>query len=414
MVNANFLAGVQSQEALADLYAGAVDRTRKTAAYNALRSAYGDVAGDPVAATQLENLRQSQELFPTTIATQRQQLSQARELQPGLAPQQAAILAATKAGTEATQDRTAAEQLERRKNNLLAAARGIKAGMARGGDPGVLFDQYAPVLGYSPEDAAKDRAAIVANPGAVDDLIAALEKDTSPPSSRWQVVQDDKGNLFRLYADGRVEQVKRDDGKPIIGYQAPQAAARIAQREPEARQRTVAAETRGRLGAEAEATLPTLEEAAGLVDDKVDAVLAPDREKAFESLFGSPDFRGITQGGFGTYGEIPGSPAADAAADLKLLLGDVQRAAYESLRGGGAITNAERESIASAYASLERNQSWPSFKRQMQNYRNVVQGVLRAQRRRAGAAAAQPAEETAQPETEAVDYLEYFKRPESP
>lgn len=47
-----------------------VDRSRKDAAYNALHNTYGDIAGDPAAATDLQNLAQSAELQPGRVKAQ--------------------------------------------------------------------------------------------------------------------------------------------------------------------------------------------------------------------------------------------------------------------------------------------------------------------------------------------------------
>lgn len=91
------------------------DRSRKDAAYNALKNTYGDIAGDPEAATNLQNLAQSAELQPGRVQAQADTsaLSQAQarsvDANTGKVPGEIALTAAQTGSVDAGTAKTNAE-----------------------------------------------------------------------------------------------------------------------------------------------------------------------------------------------------------------------------------------------------------------------------------------------------------------
>lgn len=204
------------------------DQSRKSAAYNALRKSYGDVAGDPEAAlnmqaygqreltnpiavqqaqsnlkgTDLSNVGKEQEnvfnagadplklrgldLENTSRDLSNKQTSQntqfEAQLQPGKVAQQGATLAQTRAQTGLTGAETAHTQAEtaQAKLNLAtvegaqlrATAMGLLAGLSdtanKGGDIGAAFDKIAPQIaqfeGVTPDHLGPLRSKLVADP----------------------------------------------------------------------------------------------------------------------------------------------------------------------------------------------------------------------------------------------------------
>lgn len=90
-------------------------------------------------------------------------------------------------------------------------------------------------------------------------------------------------------------------------------------------------------------------------------------------IYGLPDLTRLDDGGFGSsVPPVPGSQSANALALLNQTIGDIQTAAYESLRGGGQITEAEREAVAQGIANLERAQSIQAALSAMRSLRGVL------------------------------------------
>lgn len=131
---------------------------RKASAYSALRNTYGDIAGDPAAAAELQKINESTQAFPLLQQGRQQAIDTSKQNME------------TSAATEAEKQRVT------RGNELLSGALFIQN--ARKRDPNVdvgqLFDRIAPTLNLSPQDAAAARATLTADPGAADDLVTAF------------------------------------------------------------------------------------------------------------------------------------------------------------------------------------------------------------------------------------------------
>lgn len=202
----NFLQGLEAGTRLQQSNENAA---RKSLAYNALKAAYGDVAGDPQAAATLEATKEKQTAFPDV-----QQQLRAKTSQENSAAKFADVRA------------KAAEQTQRNAA-LLNGATFIQSAIDRGADPGAAFDQIAPHLGMDPDLAAGTRAEIVKDPTSVKGFIAALQKHTAE-SNRFQVVQGSDGKVYRVTQDG-VEPLSTTEGKSLLGAQSVQGQERIDQ-----------------------------------------------------------------------------------------------------------------------------------------------------------------------------------------
>ncbi len=145
--------GKQSEDTDATLARG-----RKKAAYDALHKVYGDVAGDPEAAQQLQATAQGAEAFPL--------IQQGR--------QQAIDLSAAKMRED--QATTDEKQRQTRSGAVVSSALFIKNALERdpNADVGALYDRVSPILGLDPQTNAQTRAALVADPKSAGDIVTAF------------------------------------------------------------------------------------------------------------------------------------------------------------------------------------------------------------------------------------------------
>ncbi len=134
------------------------DIGRKSAAYGALHKVYGDVAGDPEAAQQLQATAQGAEAFPL--------IQQGR--------QQAIDLSAAKMRED--QATTDEKQRQTRSGAVVSSALFIKNALERdpNADVGALYDRVSPILGLDPQTNAQTRAALVADPKSAGDIVTAF------------------------------------------------------------------------------------------------------------------------------------------------------------------------------------------------------------------------------------------------
>lgn len=84
---------------------------------------------------------------------------------------------------------------------------------------------------------------------------------------------------------------------------------------------------------------------------------------------------------------VPGTNAADFNAVLDQIKGQAFLQAFESLKGGGQITEVEGTKATQAIARLERSQSEGEFVKSLQELRGIVANGLERARRKAGEAA---------------------------
>lgn len=118
--------------------------------------------------------------------------------------------------------------------------------------------------------------------------------------------------------------------------------------------------------------------------------------KAIEDVRNHPG-RGWGTGALGTIPGIPGTSQRGFVTALDQLKGKTFLEAFNSLRGGGAITEAEGSKATNAMARLDRAQTDKDFESALNDLRDVVKsGMLRAQAKARGAGRA-PAVQAQQP-----------------
>lgn len=392
---------------------------RKTAAYNALRAAYGDIAGDPETASRLQTYSQNEQAFPLVQRSRELSNSGAEQSQAQSAALHPGAVAAQGTANARNEQKLADEQQTARDKALLNGAYFIQNAVSRGVvDAAAAFDQIAPNLRLPPEQAAAVRAAIAKDPKVVNSFIEALSKKLND-SNRFQFFQDPSGKVFRAGAEGGAEAVNGPDGQPLVGYQAPIAQERIAQgdrrlgqqlelAQPEFKGNVAEAQAEGKVAGTTAANLPTFEAVLAHARERINEVRS---DPALDAIFGSPTLKKmLTNGGFGAFGAIPGTPAADAAANVKALVSQLRSQAYETLKGGGAITENESKFASEALANLERAQSKQSFMRELDNLNSVLDRAEKAikERARKPAGAAPPGGAPEQPQERDGDPLGLF------
>jgi hypothetical protein len=156
----------------------------------------------------------------------------------------------------------------------------------------------------------------------------------------------------------------------------------------------------GRLQAEAQNALPgalltaqsgitTINELIGdtSVDSKGKIVYGKQRPKAgFEAAVGMPSAGSL----FGVTNLFPGSEAADFKAAFEQVGGQAFLGAISTLKGSGAISEAEGSKATSAVTRMKLSQSEPEFIKAANDFRTVLEKGYKAAQQRAGAAPINP------------------------
>jgi hypothetical protein len=119
--------------------------------------------------------------------------------------------------------------------------------------------------------------------------------------------------------------------------------------------------------------LPKAEADGKLVMDTIDKALAPHPGKSWSV---GTMFKDIPA--------LPGTATADYRAILDQLGSQTFLEAYNSLKGGGAISNYEDKRASAAKARLSTAQSVPEFDKALQEYKEIVQSGVERMRTLAG------------------------------
>jgi len=214
-----------------DNYNVIIDRGRKDRAYEALRSVYGDIAGDPESATRMQQYGERERIAPGEWEAQQQALELGRQ----------------KIGQGSQAEKDAA--MQRRRTALLNGAQYVVSAMDRAKDAGasegsimdaaiVAFNRVAPSLGMSEEDIQSTRDALASDPNSARDTVAMLLGNDASAAARaqaaqqprYQIVQQPDGTIVRVPITGVGEAETVTVGnQPVRGYQAPQAQERLVQ-----------------------------------------------------------------------------------------------------------------------------------------------------------------------------------------
>jgi hypothetical protein len=123
--------------------------------------------------------------------------------------------------------------------------------------------------------------------------------------------------------------------------------------------------------AAAKAMLPKARLNAQNAFKNVDELLS---HKGLSAVVGMPN---PFQGGLG-FAEVPNTPAAGFRARLKQLQGTAFLEAYTTLKGGGAIANAEGQKAEQAVARMDTAQTEAEFREAMNDYKSAIQRGLDA------------------------------------
>lgn len=187
---------------------------RKRLAYNALRTTYGDIAGDPEAAASLQRTEQAGQLFP------------------GVLEQQKATLAEGNVQAEQRQAKSDQDKSDARVAATGRALDLLDATADQGGDIGAAFDRIAPILpalGVDPEHAGPLRQLILSNPGKIKDIRAAFEKQQAAQQQQDPVAVREYQFFQGLPPDKKAEYLNVKRSENLGQARVEQGAERLAQ-----------------------------------------------------------------------------------------------------------------------------------------------------------------------------------------
>lgn len=184
----------------------------------------------------------------------------------------------------------------------------------------------------------------------------------------FQPVQTAQGIMAFNARTGKVEPVMGPTGQPVVGIQAdPTAQGAIAGAK-------ASATAEGKGGAEARMNAPKVisqgEETIRLVDDLLKA-------PGFKQAVGGSRLMGVQN--------IPGTAAKDFDVRLDQLKGKQFLQAFETLRGGGQITEVEGKKATDAIARMNASGSEEEFTKAAREFQDVIRaGIERAKSAQSG------------------------------
>jgi hypothetical protein len=135
-----------------------------------------------------------------------------------------------------------------------------------------------------------------------------------------------------------------------------------------------AAEVAGKSGAEAQFNLPKVEQSANMM---LTAIRELKNDPALKSIVG-------LNGKFNPSVYIPGTPEQRALTRIKQINGQAFLQAYQTLRGGGQITEVEGQKATEAMGRLDRAQSYADYKTALDELETVINNGLNTARKQAG------------------------------
>jgi hypothetical protein len=191
----------------------------------------------------------------------------------------------------------------------------------------------------------------------------------------FQPVQTAQGVFAFNARTGRVEPVTGPGGAPIVGAAAdPALQGQIAGAKAGA-----ATTAKGQAEAEMDApkAIAQAEESIRLVDDLLKA-------PGFKQAVGASRLLGVQK--------VPGTAAKDFDIRLDQLKGQQFLQAFESLKGGGQITEVEGKKATDAIARMDAAGSEAEFTKAAREFQSVIRtGMERAKKAQAGASTTPPA-----------------------
>lgn len=179
-------------------------------------------------------------------------------------------------------------------------------------------------------------------------------------AGKWQVVQTSSGFMRVNTATGEVQPISGETGHPLLGVTA----------DPSLTGAKAEAAAHGTATGTAASTLPTVEQASKQITDAIDGVRnAPGKKYSLGLYSAAPT--------------IPGTAQADFRARLDQLKGQTFLQAYNSLKGGGQITEIEGQKATDALARLNMAQSEAGFDKALDDFESTVRQLTETARRRA-------------------------------
>lgn len=250
-----------------------------------------------------------------------------------------------------------------------------------------LSAPLAEVFGVAPEDIAEHYYQARQNPGYLEALAGTLQQEDEEadrlhganlvfrrPDGTYAVrSQFRSGRAQETNLDGTPMTMEalllREEGQnerldTRLSAQRELQGERLALQtylnEPQTLFDQARARAEGTAAGESASTLESSLQSIGLARQTIGRIIeAP--PALLQSVLGTPSIRGIFQGGAGMFGAIPGTPAADVAADIEQAFDQARQEAYEALKGGGHITEAESMFGANARTSLRRARTYSEF-----------------------------------------------------
>ena len=166
--------------------------------------------------------------------------------------------------------------------------------------------------------------------------------------------------------------VEREEAKPLPEPPKP-AVQRVRESMMETRGKVI-----GEKAAAQEFSLPKIEQSVSRAFKSAQELLA---HPGFEAATGLPN---PFKGGFGV-GNMPGTPAGDYRTALKGAVAEAFVPAFETLKGAGAITEAEGKAALASLANFGDDiMSEAQFKRELQKYVDKLATGLNVSRKQAG------------------------------
>jgi hypothetical protein len=192
-------------------------------------------------------------------------------------------------------------------------------------------------------------------------------------SPYFQPVQTNQGVMSFNARTGRMEPVNVN-GAPVVG----------AQFDPALQGNLAGAKAGGKelgeAGAKAKLDLPGAIDKAALASQQIDELLS---HPGFSSTVGATLRPGARL--------VDGTPEADFTKRLDQLKGGAFLQAFESLKGGGQITEAEGKKATEAISRMDKAQSEKEFVNAAREFQGFInKGVERARVKAGGAPSAQP------------------------
>lgn len=250
------------------------------------------------------------------------------------------------------------DEIARKKTATIGVMQGIITARDSGGDVGEAFDQQKELLeqlGVDPGDFDEMRQSIIDDPKLLDQYLASLQGQSGKSAAR----QTDKQRALTILNNPNASEADTKWANTVVD---------------------------GKMGAKDKAKMSgALVRAKKDIEMRLDILEDPETEQAARAIFATPSpGKLLGSGGFGNLMDpIWGSSAANYLSNFEALAdGDIRSAAFETLKGGGQITEKESEFAANAISRLTRAVSYEEYRRELVRLRTYLNDLTDAAERR--------------------------------